>query len=281
MSDACKTCGQSESCDGESCCEAPSKKQNIKNVIAVMSGKGGVGKSSVTALLAVALQSKGFKVGIMDADVTGPSIPRLFGLKGGQLKNGSWGIIPAKSGTGIEIISLNLLLADEDEPVIWRGPVISGVINQFWNDVEWGELDYLLVDLPPGTGDVPLTVMQSLPLNEVVVVTTPQSLVSMIVKKAIKMAEKMNVPVAGIIENYAYIECPDCKKQIRLFGNNNTEEMTGKMGIPLLGMLPLDSEFVTYSDSGKIEEYFKKQTVIRSNLENAVKVISEQVAAEI
>ncbi len=181
MAEACKTCSESSECSGEDCPEALKEMHKIKNVIAVMSGKGGVGKSSVTGLLATALQRKGYKIGVMDADVTGPSIPKLFGLKGGQLRNGARGIIPAKTGLGIEVISVNLLLPDEGEPVIWRGPIISGVIKQFWTEVEWGELDYLLVDLPPGTGDVPLTVMQILPLTGVIIVTSPQNLVSMVV----------------------------------------------------------------------------------------------------
>lgn len=270
MSDACKTCGQSEGCSGESCSVAPEKQQNIKNVIAIMSGKGGVGKSSVTALLAVALQKRGFRIGIMDADVTGPSIPKLFGLKGGQLISGTNGIAPAKTKLGIEVISVNLILPNEDEPVIWRGPVISGIINQFWTDVQWGELDYLLVDLPPGTGDVPLTVMQTLPLNGVIVVTTPQSLVSLIVKKAINMARKMKVPVIGLIDNYAYVECTDCKHQINLFGNSNTEEMAGKMGIPLLGQLPLDPTFVEFCDSGQIEDYLNQESSINKVISSVI-----------
>ena len=276
MSDACKTCGQSEGCNEESCSAAPEVKHNIKNIIAVMSGKGGVGKSSVTGLLAVALRDKGFKVGIMDADITGPSIPRLFGLKSGQLKTGSRGILPAKTKSEIEVISLNLLLPNEDESVIWRGPVIMGVINQFWTEVEWGDLDYLLVDLPPGTGDVPITVLQTLPLNGVIIVTTPQSLVSMIVKKAIKMAGKMNVPVIGIIDNYAYIECPECKEKINLFGNNNTEEMAGKMGIPILGQLPLDPKLVEFCDQGQIDEYFlQKGSGIKEVISNVADAVRQ------
>lgn len=274
MSDGCKTCGQSEGCNGESCSVSPEQKQNIKNIIAVMSGKGGVGKSSVTALLAAALNNKGYSVGIMDADITGPSIPRLFGLKGGQLENGSRGIMPAKTKSGIEVMSLNLLLPNEDDPVIWRGPVIAGMINQFWTEVEWGELDYLLVDLPPGTGDVPITVMQTLPLNGVIIVTTPQSLVSMIVKKAINMAGKMNISVLGLIDNYAYVECPDCKLKINLFGNDNTEEMASKMGIPLLGQLPLDPKFVEFSDRGQLEGYLKNDSTIKKVVSNIAQMFN-------
>lgn len=273
MSDACKTCGQSEGCNRESCSTSPEQKHNIKNVIAVMSGKGGVGKSSVTSLLAVALKSKGFSVGIMDADITGPSIPRLFGLKGGRtLESGSRGIMPPKTKLGIEVMSLNLLLPNEDDPVIWRGPVIAGVINQFWNEVEWGDLDYLLVDLPPGTGDVPITVLKNLPLNGVIIVTTPQSLVSMIVKKAVKMAGMMNIPVIGLIDNFAYVECPDCQKTINLFGKDNSEETAAKMGIPLLGRLPMDPKFVEYSDLGQIEDYFTNESAIKQAVGNIARI---------
>ncbi len=273
MSEQCNSCGQSSQCDRESCSPGPQKKDNIKNVIAVMSGKGGVGKSSVTSLLGASLSQKGYKVGIMDADVTGPSIPRIFGLKGGEMEHGSKGILPAKTAGGIEVISLNLLLPNEDDPVIWRGPVIAGVINQFWNEVEWGELDYLLIDMPPGTGDVPLTVMKTLPLNGIMVVTTPQSLVSMIVQKAVKMAAMMHVPVIGLIENFAYVECPDCNKRINLFGENHTEEMAGKTGVPMLGRLPLAAEFVKHCDNGMIEEYLKRDSVIKENITDAVDLL--------
>lgn len=278
MADACKTCSQSTECDGKTCPTAPRKKENIKNVIAVMSGKGGVGKSSVTALLAGVLRKKGFNVGVMDADVTGPSIPRIFGLKGGQLENGARGIIPAKTSGGIEVMSVNLLLPNEDEPVIWRGPVISGVVNQFWTEVEWGMLDYLLVDLPPGTGDVPLTVLQTLPLNGIVIVTTPQSLVSMIVKKAINMAGKMNVPVIGLIENFSFVECPDCKKRINLFGENNSEEMAGKTGVPLLGQLPLDPAFVSHCDNGKIEEFLNRDSFVKDQIADVAELLNKKLA---
>ena len=274
MAEACSTCSESSDCTGEDCPEALKEMQKIKNVIAVMSGKGGVGKSSVTGLLAAALRQKGFKVGIMDADVTGPSIPRLFGLKTGQLQNGERGMIPAGTGSGIEVMSINLLLPREEEPVIWRGPIISGVIKQFWTEVEWSELDYLLVDLPPGTGDAPLTVMQILPLNGVIVVTSPQSLVSMIVKKAINMAGKMNIPVIGMIENMAYLKCPECQKHIRLFGSDSAEEMAGQMGVPLLGQLPLDPSFVEHCDKGKIEKFTTEESEINGVLEHIVNLLS-------
>ncbi len=271
MAEVCNTCSESSECNGEDCPAALKELQKIKNVIAVMSGKGGVGKSSVTGLLAASLRKKGFSVGIMDADVTGPSIPRLFGLKAGQLENGGRGIVPAGTGLGIEVISINLLLPSEEEPVIWRGPIISGVIKQFWTEVGWSELDFLLVDLPPGTGDAPLTVMQTLPLNGVIVVTSPQSLVSMIVQKSINMANKMNIPVIGLIENMAYLECPDCKKQIRLFGSDSAEEMAGKMGVPLLGQLPLEPRFVELCDKGKIEDFTREKSEINRVMEGIVK----------
>ncbi|WP_418790663.1 P-loop NTPase [Phosphitispora sp. TUW77] len=274
MAEACKTCSESSECSGDACPAALKEMQKIKNVIAVMSGKGGVGKSSVTGLLAASLRKKGFSVGILDADVTGPSIPRLFGLKAGQLKNGGKGIIPARTSSGVEVVSINLLLPSEEEPVIWRGPIISGVIKQFWTEVEWSELDYLLVDLPPGTGDAPLTVMQTLPLNGVVVVTSPQSLVSMIVQKAINMANKMNIPILGLIENMAYLECPDCKKQIRLFGADITEEMAGKMGVPLLGQLPLEPRFVALCDKGQIEEFIGEASEINRVMEEIINIFS-------
>ncbi|PKM83121.1 MAG: ATP-binding protein [Firmicutes bacterium HGW-Firmicutes-14] len=264
MAEACKTCGDSSECTGEDCPEVLKEMQRIKNVIAVMSGKGGVGKSTVTGLMAAVLRERGYSVGIMDADVTGPSIPRIFGLNNVRLKNGTRGIIPARTPSGIEVISVNLLLPNEEEPVIWRGPVISGVIKQFWTEVEWGELDFLLVDLPPGTGDAPLTVMQSLPLTGVIIVTSPQNLVSMIVRKAVNMVYKMNLPVIGLVENMVYLECPDCKKQIKLFGSEcNTEEMAGKSGTIVLGQLPLDPKFVDSCDKGRIEEYLKDESRIK------------------
>lgn len=274
MSEACNSCGKSSQCSGESCSPGPQKKENIKNVIAVMSGKGGVGKSTVTSLLGASLSQKGYKVGIMDADVTGPSIPRIFGLKsGGAMEHGELGILPAKTTGGIEVISLNLLLPNEDEPVIWRGPVIAGVVTQFWTEVDWGELDYLLIDMPPGTGDVPLTVMKNLPLNGAIVVTTPQSLVSMIVQKAVNMAGKMQIPVIGLIENFSFVECPDCQKRINLFGENHSEEMAGKSGIPLLGRLPLDPVFVSHCDNGTIEEYLKGDSKVKESITPAVELL--------
>ncbi len=253
------------SCDRESCEGCPSRenadfsvpmnaKSRIAHVIGIISGKGGVGKSSVTALLAVALRREGYRVGILDADITGPSIPHLFGAQDVPGTDGE-DILPAETATGIKLISINLLLEDTTSPVIWRGPVLIGVIRQFWSDVVWGELDYLLVDMPPGTGDVPLTVFQSLPLDGVLLVTSPQSLVEMVVSKAYNMAKTMNIPVLGIIENYSYLRCPDCGKEIPLFGAGNTEAWAKEHGVPMALKLPLDPAISAYSDEGRVEYY--------------------------
>lgn len=213
---------------------------NIKKVIGIVSGKGGVGKSMVTASIARSLIEKGYKVGILDADITGPSIPKMYGLHE-KAEGDENGIIPCATKDGTKIMSINLLLDNEDDPVIWRGPVIAGVVTQFWTDVIWGELDYLLVDMPPGTGDVPLTVFQSLPVDGIVIVTSPQDLVKMIVKKAYNMACQMNIPVLGIVENYSYLVCPDCGKQISVFGESHIEEIAETLGVPVLGKMPIDA----------------------------------------
>jgi ATP-binding protein involved in chromosome partitioning len=224
----------------------------IKKVIAVMSGKGGVGKSSVTALLAAGLTEKGFKVGVLDADITGPSIPKLFGVHGRVTTAGNI-MLPQESVKGTKLMSINFLLEKEDDPVIWRGPLLGGVIKQFFEEVDWGDLDFLIVDLPPGTGDVPLTVMQSLPLSGLVVVTSPQELVAMIVRKAIHMAEQMPVPIFGLIENMSYFECPDCKRRTEIFGKSATAEVAQNAGLPLLGRLPILPEVAQLGDEGRIE----------------------------
>lgn len=231
-----------------------SELNRIKNVIAIMSGKGGVGKSTVTGLLAVSLQKKGHKVGILDADITGPSIPRMFGVKK-RPEDVGFGLTPPESSLGIRIMSLNLLLANEDDPVIWRGPLIANAIKQFWTDVVWGDLDYLLIDLPPGTSDAPLTVMQSLPVNGLVIVSSPQDLVLMVVKKAIKMAGMMNIPVLGLVENYSYVVCPKCGEKIKVFGESRGEKAAKEAGIPYLGSLPLDHKLAELCDMGQIERY--------------------------
>ncbi|BAF58768.1 ATPase involved in chromosome partitioning [Pelotomaculum thermopropionicum SI] len=226
----------------------------VKNVIAVMSGKGGVGKSSVTSLLACGFRKKGFEVGVLDADITGPSLPRMFGVKG-LLEATPFGLLPSESSTGIKVMSMNLLMHDEDEPVIWRGPVLSNTVKQFWTEVVWDYLDYLFVDLPPGTGDVPLTVMQSLPLNGLIVVTSPQDLAAMIVKKAVKMANLMNIPIMGLIENMSGAVCPKCGEEFQLFGPGHGREVAEKFNLRFLGSLPVDPELSVLCDEGKIEDY--------------------------
>ncbi|GAV21510.1 Mrp/NBP35 family ATP-binding protein [Carboxydothermus pertinax] len=232
----------------------PKGENKVKNVLAIMSGKGGVGKSSVTSLLAVAFARKGFKVGILDGDITGPSIPKMFGLKPGQFGSDGEKIIPPETGLGIKIMSINLLLKSEEEAVIWRGPLLSGAIKQFWEDVLWGELDYLLVDLPPGTGDVPLTVLQTLPLKGVVIVSSPQDLAVMVVKKAMKLAKNLDVPILGLIENMAYLKCPHCGELLYPFKKPQGEEICRETGIRLLGTLPIVPEYAEYADRGLIEK---------------------------
>jgi Mrp family chromosome partitioning ATPase len=225
---------------------------NVKKVIGVVSGKGGVGKSIVTSMMAVLMRRREHGVAVLDADVTGPSIPRAFGAKGDIMSDGN-GLIPLTTKTGIQLISVNLLLEEETSPVIWRGPVIAGTVKQFWTDVIWSDVDYMFVDMPPGTGDVPLTVFQSLPVDGIIIVTTPQELVSMIVEKAIRMAEMMNVPVIGMIENMAYVRCPDCGREIPVFGESRAEEVSVRHGVPLLGRVPLDPRLASLCDKGIIE----------------------------
>ncbi len=259
---SCSNSGCSrDTCDG--CDKAPEsmKKEcnafsNIKNVIGVLSGKGGVGKSMVTASIAVSMANAGYKVGILDADITGPSIPKMFGLNE-RAQGTEEGILPAVTAKGIKVMSINLLLESEDLPVIWRGPVISGMVSQFWTDVLWGELDYLFVDMPPGTGDVPLTVFQSLPVNAAILVTSPQNLVSMIVKKAYNMAQMMNVPMLGLVENYSYFTCPGCNERYSVFGESHIDEIAEQMDLPVLAKLPLNPEFAKAADNGKIEDIEK------------------------
>ena len=227
---------------------------HVKHVVAVMSGKGGVGKSSVAALLAVALRRQGNRVGVLDADITGPSIPKMFGLHDPP-PMGPVGIIPAETEEGIRVMSINLLLPAEDEAVIWRGPLISGAIQQFWGDVVWGDLDYLIVDLPPGTSDASLTVMQSMPLNGVVLVTSPQGLAGMVVRKAARMAEQLNIPIVGVVENMSYARCPNCGERIDVFGPSKSEPVAERVNAPFLGRLPLDPALAERCDAGEIEAY--------------------------
>ena len=227
-------------------------KSTVKKVIGVVSGKGGVGKSTVTAMLAVAMSKKGKRVGVLDADITGPSAPTAFGVTECQGANED-GLYPALSKTGIQVMSINLLLDDASAPVVWRGPVIAGAVKQFWTDVIWEDVDYLFVDMPPGTGDVPLTVFQSLPVDGIVIVTSPQDLVSMIVTKAVKMANMMHIPVLGFVENYAYLECPDCGKRIHVFGQSKLDKVAEEFGIPVLARLPIDPKVAESYDNGQME----------------------------
>jgi len=227
---------------------------SIKHVLAVMSGKGGVGKSSVAALLAAALSREGYRVGVLDADITGPSIPKLLGVTG-KAESAGFGIIPPKTPGGIAVMSLNLLLAREDDPVVWRGPLISNAVKQFWTDVIWGDLDYLIVDLPPGTGDAPLTVLQSLPLAGLIIVSSPQELAVMVVKKAVKMARLLGVPILGLVENMTVVKCPKCGELIRVFGPSQAADVARSMGVRLLGELPLDPAIAELGDRGELEKY--------------------------
>lgn len=232
--------------------EKPNELSHIRRVIGVVSGKGGVGKSLVTSSLAVAMRRMGKTVGVLDADITGPSIPTAFGVHT-KAEGSELGIYPAETKTGIEIMSLNLLTENETDPVVWRGPVIAGAVKQFWTDVIWGDVDYLLVDMPPGTGDVPLTVFQSLPVDGIIVVTSPQDLVSMIVTKAVHMAQMMSIPVLGLIENYSYYQCPDCGAKHAIFGESHLEQEAMQLGLPLLARLPIDPELAAAIDVGKAE----------------------------
>lgn len=226
----------------------------IKKVIGVVSGKGGVGKSLVTSMLSVLMRRKGYNVGIMDADITGPSIPKAFGVTK-KMETSELGIFCEKTKNSIKLASINLLIKNEDDPVIWRGPIIAGAVKQFWTDVIWGELDYLFIDMPPGTGDVPLTAFQSIPIDGIIIVTSPQDLVSMVVKKAFKMAKMMNIPVLGMVENMSYIKCPDCDKKISIYGESKIEKISKELNIPDLGAIPMENQFAKLVDLGEIERF--------------------------
>ncbi|MDY4953110.1 MAG: Mrp/NBP35 family ATP-binding protein [Candidatus Onthomonas sp.] len=267
----CSSCGESScasreaeqqqcSHDCSSCSEqcAPPKVDqnvysNIKHVIGVVSGKGGVGKSMVTCSMAAAMTKLGYKTAVLDADITGPSVPRVFGITQ-KARGCEKGLLPSESKNGVKIMSLNLVTRNETDPVVWRGPVIAGVVKQFWTDVYWGDIDYMFVDMPPGTGDVPLTVFQSLPVDTIIVVTSPQDLVSMIVTKALKMAQIMEVPVLGLVENFAYFQCPDCGKKHEIFGKSHIEKVATENHVPVLARLPIDPNLAAACDTGKIEE---------------------------
>ena len=257
-----ETCNQSCSSCGEDCAdrkeaksdfrEKPHELSHIKKVIGVVSGKGGVGKSSVTSMLAVAMRRKGYRVAVLDADVTGPSIPKAFGIRG-KAAGDELGLRPLKSKTGIEVMSINLLLENDSDPVIWRGPILANTVKQFWTDVIWGKVDCMFIDMPPGTGDVPLTVFQSLPIDGIVVVTSPQELASMIVSKAVKMAEMMNVPILGLVENMSYFKCPDNGKEYRIFGESHIDEIARTHHLDVLAKLPIDPKISAACDQGAIE----------------------------
>ena len=249
----CSTCGANcPSRNKDSLLEKPNKNTEIGKIVAVVSGKGGVGKSLVTSMLATVSRRAGKEVGILDADITGPSIPKIFGCKSEIYGDGE-GMLPPVTESGLKLISVNLMLEDESAPVVWRGPVIAGTVKQFWTDVSWGKLDCLYIDMPPGTGDVPLTVFQSIPVNGIIIVTSPQDLVSMIVAKAVNMAKMMNIPILGIIENYSYFECPDCGRKHFIFGKSNLEAVAEQYDIPILARIPIDPELAKLCDTGKIE----------------------------
>lgn len=264
----CETC--SANCDSrktESLLFPLHEKSHVKHVIGVASGKGGVGKSTVTSLLAVAMARKGYRTAILDADITGPSIPRNFGLTGKLLATEDGLILPAKTRLGIDVVSANLMLEEEDTPIVWRGPIIAGAIKQFWGETLWDDIEYLFVDMPPGTGDVPLTVFQSLPIDGVVIVTTPQDLVSMVVSKCVNMAEQMNVDVLGVVENMSYIVCPDCGKKIPLFGKSGNTAIADAHALLTLASLPVDPRVTELADTGRIEE------IANTGLDEAMRVL--------
>ena len=250
----CSSCGADcpSRQNPESMIEKLNDLSHVKKVIGIVSGKGGVGKSLVTSMLAVTLRRRENAVAVLDADITGPSIPKCFGLKGRAMADEN-GMYPRESKTGVKVMSINLLLEEETAPVVWRGPVIAGAVKQFWTDVVWGDVDYRFVDMPPGTGDVPLTVFQSLPLDGIIIVTSPQELVGMIVSKAVEMAKLMNIPVLGLIENLSYYQCPDCGKKVSLFGESHLDEVAAKYALPVLGRLPIDPTLASACDRGIIE----------------------------
>ncbi len=250
----CSSC--SENCDSrkpESFLEPLNPQSSVKRVIGVVSGKGGVGKSLVTSLMAAKMRARGKGVGILDADITGPSIPKAFGLHGTVGVTADQLMLPMESATGVKVLSANLILENETDPVIWRGPIVGGVIKQFWGEALWKDVDYMFVDMPPGTGDVPLTVFQSLPLDGIIIVTSPQDLVSMIVAKAVNMAKKMDIPILGLVENMSYLECPDCGKKISVFGESHLEETAKQYGIPVLAQIPIDPKIAESVDQGVVE----------------------------
>ena len=250
----CDNCPSKDGCTSQESCTIENNPHNhIKHVIGVMSGKGGVGKSTVSVMLARTLKARGSRVGILDADITGPSIPRLLGLENAKAMSNELGIVPVKSSEGIDVISLNFFMADEEQPVIWRGPLIAGAVKQFWTDVIWGELDYLVIDMPPGTGDVALTVMQSMAINGMVMVSTPQDMVSMIVAKSINMVKAMDIPILGVVENMSYMLCPNCDERVDIFDDGSVDDFLERQSVKLLAKLPMSGELASIATKGDMD----------------------------
>jgi Mrp family chromosome partitioning ATPase/predicted Fe-Mo cluster-binding NifX family protein len=281
-----ETCNQSCNTCGDDCAdrkepktdfsEKPHELSKIKKVIGVVSGKGGVGKSLVTSLLAVSMNRRGYKTAILDADITGPSIPKAFGITAKATAN-ALGLLPVKSKTGIDIMSINMLLENDTDPVIWRGPILAGTVKQFWTDVIWYDVDFMFIDMPPGTGDVPLTVFQSIPVDGIIIVTSPQELVSMIVSKAVKMAQKMNIPIIGVVENMAYFKCPDCDKEHKIFGDSHIDQIAQKYNLDILARLPIDPKIAAACDEGMIEFLDAERL---DNLAEAVEKLGEKIGGK-
>ena len=250
---SCQANCESRKTDPKDMLEKPHEMSSIKKVIGVVSGKGGVGKSLVTSMMAVLLNRRGYHTAILDADITGPSIPKAFGINKEKASGNQFGLLPARTKTGIDVMSINLLLEDEEAPVIWRGPILGGAVKQFWTDVIWNDVDFMFVDMPPGTGDVPLTVFQSIPLDGIIIVTSPQELVSMIVGKAVNMAKMMDIPILGIVENMSYVKCPDCGKEIPVFGESHAEQTAKTYGLDMLARVPIDPAVAKNCDAGLVE----------------------------
>ena len=274
----CNGCPSKGTCNKKDCSKMVPKYGNIKNIIGVISGKGGVGKSTVTGILAAQLSKKGYKVGVLDSDITGPSMPRILGIsdKRAQMiqyegQENEPRFIPVETEGGIKVMSLNLLIEDEDQPVIWRGPLLTGVLNQMYGDTVWGELDYLLIDMPPGTGDVALTIMQNLPITGMVVVSTPQDMVSMIVKKVVVMIEKMDIKILGVVENMSYIKCGNCGEKVRVFSKKPAEEHVGYLGVPLLAEMPINLDLAENLEKGTMESYIKNSSEYDELIDNFMK----------
>lgn len=270
----CSNCPSKGSCDKQEICGIKNNPYStIKKVIGVMSGKGGVGKSTISVLVAKELRRRGYSVGIMDADITGPSIPRLLGVKDKKCSQSELGIVPVQSGEGISVMSINLLLKDEQQPVIWRGPLVAGTVKQFWEDVFWGDLDYLIIDMPPGTGDVALTAMQSIPINGMLIISVPQDMVSMIVAKAVNMVKELKIKLIGVVENLSYIVCPDCGRKISMFKGNDGSSLYKNLGIKLLGELPMSPDIADITDKGVEAENEAIKTAIAKVTDEVIEAV--------